>query len=117
MIRAKMMPGMPRLGVMHASAVVKVSRDKLVSALRDAAAAMPENLRLHLEELKGKMETMAEVMGAAEMGSMEEEAPEWLMHLEDTAYGIWDMVDELQLQSNEGAPVRDLLAARLLSRS
>ncbi|XP_004974957.1 disease resistance protein RGA2 [Setaria italica] len=95
------------ISAMHASAVVKVARDKLVTALGDAAVTMPEDLRRHLEELKGKMETMVQVLGDAERRSVEEEEEEvreWLMRLEDAAYGIWDMVDEIQA-NNKGAPV------------
>ena len=81
---------------MLASAVVKVARDKLVSALR---LTMPddEKLRRHMEELKQRMEDMAEVVGNAERRSTNDEAVrEWLIRLEDAAYGIWDMADELQ---------------------
>jgi hypothetical protein len=84
---------------MLASAVVKVARDKLASALGDpAAATMPdEKLRRHMEELKQRMEDMAEVVGNAERRSTNDEAVrEWLIRLEDAAYGIWDMADELQ---------------------
>jgi len=78
-----------------ASAVVKVAHDKLVSALR---LTMPdEKLRRHMEELKQKMEAVAEVVGDADRRSIKELAVrEWLICLEDAAYGIWDMVDELQ---------------------
>ena len=81
---------------MLASAVVKVARDKLVSALR---LTMPddEKLRRHMEELKQTTEDMSEVVGNAERRSTNDEAVrEWLIRLEGAAYGIWDMVDELQ---------------------
>lgn len=95
------------ISAMHASAVVKVAHDKLVTALGDAAVTMPEDLRRHLEELKGKMETMVQVLGDAERRSVrEQEVREWLMRLEDAAYGIWDMVDEIQA-NNKVAPVCD----------
>ncbi|TKW02861.1 hypothetical protein SEVIR_7G034800v4 [Setaria viridis] len=90
---------------MHSSAVVKVAREKLVTALGDAAVTMPEDLRRHLEELMGKMETMVQVLGNAERRPVQEQGMwAWLMRLEDAAYGIWDMVDEIQA-NNKGAPV------------
>ncbi|KAK3124201.1 hypothetical protein QOZ80_7BG0583260 [Eleusine coracana subsp. coracana] len=79
-----------------ASAAVKISSDKLCSALSEQAGLL-WNFRKDLEDMKDTMESIAAVLKDAEKQSVKNESVRvWLKRLKHAALDISDMMDDYQ---------------------